>query len=161
VPAESIQVLIHPQSIVHSMVEFSDGSVLAQLGVPDMRIPIAYALGFPGRLELDLEPLDLTQLRQGMTFEEPDPERFPCLKLAYQAIHSGGTYPAVLNGANEVAVEAFLRGRIGFLAIPEVIHHALDHHQAGGELELENLLEVDRQARRAAEAAVTEKATTR
>jgi 1-deoxy-D-xylulose-5-phosphate reductoisomerase len=126
-PPERLAVHIHPQSIVHSMVEYIDGAVIAQLGIPDMRTPIAYALSYPERLPLDLPPLDLCALKT-LTFEEPDLEKFPCLALAYRALALDGTAPAVLNAANEIAVEAFLTGRISFLDIAEVLQKVLDRH---------------------------------
>jgi 1-deoxy-D-xylulose-5-phosphate reductoisomerase len=126
-PPERLAVHIHPQSIVHSMVEYIDGAVIAQLGIPDMRTPIAYALSYPERLPLDLPPLDLCALKT-LTFEEPDLEKFPCLALAYRALALAGTAPAVLNAANEIAVEAFLTGRISFLDIAEVLQKVLDRH---------------------------------
>jgi len=124
---DKIDVHIHPQSIVHSMVEYVDGSVVAQLGIPDMRTPIAYALSYPQRLPLDLPALDLCAIGQ-LTFKAPDTARFPCLGLAYDALAAGGAAPAVLNAANEIAVEAFLNGKIAFLDIPRVISMALDEH---------------------------------
>jgi 1-deoxy-D-xylulose-5-phosphate reductoisomerase len=125
VPASAIDVVIHPQSIVHSMVEFKDGSVLAQLGVTDMRLPIQYAFSYPDRWAAPLPPLDL--LRAGtLEFAAPDRERFPCLDLAYRALEHGGAWPIVLNAANELAVEAFLDRRIGFCQIPSAIARALD-----------------------------------
>jgi 1-deoxy-D-xylulose-5-phosphate reductoisomerase len=125
VPASAIDVVIHPQSIVHSMVEFRDGSVLAQLGVTDMRLPIQYAFSYPDRWAAPLPPLDL--LRAGtLEFAAPDRERFPCLDLAYRALEHGGAWPIVLNAANELAVEAFLDRRIGFCQIPSAIARALD-----------------------------------
>ncbi|ABA89156.1 1-deoxy-D-xylulose-5-phosphate reductoisomerase [Syntrophotalea carbinolica DSM 2380] len=124
VPAERIAVHIHPQSIVHSLVEYVDGAVIAQLGIPDMKTPIAYALSHPTRLPLDLPPLDLCSMRN-LTFDEPDLERFPCLALAYEALAMGGTAPAVLNAANEIAVDAFLNEEIAFLDIARVIRAAL------------------------------------
>ncbi|RME33353.1 MAG: 1-deoxy-D-xylulose-5-phosphate reductoisomerase, partial [Deltaproteobacteria bacterium] len=145
-PADQIAVHIHPQSIVHSMVEYLDGSVIAQMGVPDMKVPIAYAIAYPERLELPLEPLDLCRLGQ-LTFEQPDPQRFPCLELAYRALRSGGTAPAVLNAANEVAVDAFLEQRIGFMDIPEVIAAVLDRHKVGDCTDVEQALEADRWGR--------------
>jgi 1-deoxy-D-xylulose-5-phosphate reductoisomerase len=124
-PPEKIAVHIHPESIVHSMVEYIDGAVIAQLGIPDMKTPIALALSWPERLGLDLPPLDLCRLGR-LHFLEPDNNRFPCLALAYRALCSGGTAPAALNAANEVAVEAFLDHRLGFSAIPRVIAAVLD-----------------------------------
>ncbi len=125
IPAERIDVMVHPQSIIHSMVEFTDGSVKAQLGVPDMKIPIHYALTAPERIAATYDRLTLERMRT-LTFEVPDTEAFPCLRLAYESLAAGGTAPAVLNGANEVAVAAFLAGRIGFLDIPAVIARTLD-----------------------------------
>jgi len=124
-PPEHIDVHIHPQSIVHSMVEYIDGAVLAQLGVPDMKAPIAYAMAWPERLPLELEPLNLCKL-SGLTFYPPDHERFPCLYLAYQAMRAGGGAPVVMNAANEIAVEAFLREHIGFMDIPCLIEEVLE-----------------------------------
>jgi 1-deoxy-D-xylulose-5-phosphate reductoisomerase len=124
VAPERIEVLIHSQSIIHSLVEFIDGSVIAQLSNPDMRVPIAHALGYPERIESGAVPLDLAAIG-ALSFERPDPQRFPCLGLAYAALREGGTAPAVLNAANEVAVAAFLDGKLRFTAIPQVIEHAL------------------------------------
>jgi 1-deoxy-D-xylulose-5-phosphate reductoisomerase len=126
-PAEKIAVHIHPQSIVHSMVEYEDGSVIAQMGVPDMKAPIAYALSYPERLPLPLPPLDLCRIGQ-LTFTEPDVSRFACLELAYAALRAGGTVPAVLNAANEIAVQAFLDGKIAFLGIADVIRRTVARH---------------------------------
>jgi 1-deoxy-D-xylulose-5-phosphate reductoisomerase len=126
-PGEQIAVHIHPQSIVHSMVEYVDGAVMAQLGIPDMKTPIAYALSYPDRLPLDQPPLDLCAL-QTLSFAEPDLDKFPCLALAYRALATGGTAPAVLNAANEVAVDAFLHEQIAFLDIATIINEVLDRH---------------------------------
>ncbi len=126
-PVSQIEVFIHPQSIIHSLVEFVDGSVLAQLGWPDMRLPIAYALTYPRRLPLLSEPLDLGKVSQ-LTFERPDFERFPSLRLGYEAAETGGTMPAVLNAANEVAVGAFLENRLPFLGIPQVVEETMEAH---------------------------------
>ncbi len=145
-PAEQIAVHIHPQSIVHSMVEYKDGAVIAQLGIPDMKTPIAYALSYPERLPLDLPPLDLCRLGM-LSFESPDHERFACLNLAYEALRRGGTAPAVLNAANEVAVEAFLDGQIAFLDIPELIRVTLENHQATPLEHIDQVLRADRWAR--------------
>jgi 1-deoxy-D-xylulose-5-phosphate reductoisomerase len=123
-PLESIEIVVHPQSVVHSMVEYRDGSVMAQLGAPDMRTPIACALAWPDRIESGAEPLDFTTLG-GLEFGPVDPVRFPCVALAAEAIRRGGTAPAALNAANEVAVEAFLDGRLGFTGIPAVIESVL------------------------------------
>jgi len=149
VPAERIEVLIHSQSVVHSLVEFADGSVLAQLSNPDMRVPIAHALGFPERIESGAAPLDLAALGQ-LSFERPDAQRFPCLGLAYAALREGGTAPAVLNAANEVAVGAFLEGKLPYTAIAQVIERALRQAPAMQADTLETVLEADRGARRAA-----------
>ena len=123
--ADKIQVVIHPQSVIHSMVEYVDGSVLAQLGNPDMRTPIAYALGFPERIDAGVSSLDLFKIAH-LDFEAPDTVRFPCLGLAYQALRQGGTAPATLNAANEVAVDAFLDERIPFKLIPAMIESVLE-----------------------------------
>ncbi len=121
---ERIEVVIHPQSIVHSLVEYIDGSVIAQLSNPDMRVPIAHALGYPERIDSGARPLDLTTMRN-LSFERPDEQRFPCLRLAYAALRAGGTAPAVLNAANEIAVEAFLGGRLPFTGIASIIAETL------------------------------------
>jgi 1-deoxy-D-xylulose-5-phosphate reductoisomerase len=154
VPPERIEVVIHSQSIVHSLVEFADGSVIAQLSNPDMRVPIAHALGFPERIESGATPLDLAAIGQ-LSFERPDAERFPCLGLAYSALREAGTAPAVLNAANEVAVAAFLDGKLRYTAIPEVIAHALERVRATPADALETVLEADRAARSAAAEGVT------
>jgi len=145
-PAEQIHVLLHPQSIVHSLVEFVDGSVLAQMGVPDMRGPIAYALAYPDRLEGASPRLDLRTVGP-LTFQEPDRERFPCLDLAYEALRMGGSMPAALNAANEVAVEAFLHERIGFMDIPRVVEAIMTRHRCTPIASLDHVLSVDRWAR--------------
>lgn len=145
-PAEKIDVHIHPESIVHSMVEYVDGAVIAQLGIPDMKTPIALALSWPERLHLDLPSLDLCRLGR-LHFSEPDTERFPCLALAYRALRSGGTAPAVLNAANEVAVEAFLDHRLPFTAIPRLIAAVLDAHAAVPADSLAAVLAADAEAR--------------
>jgi 1-deoxy-D-xylulose-5-phosphate reductoisomerase len=149
VPAEAIEVVIHPQSIVHSLVEYVDGSVIAQMSNPDMRVPIAHALGFPDRIDSGAAFLDLTRVKN-LSFEPPDPDRFPCLRLAYAALGAGGTAPAALNAANEVAVAAFLEGRLRYTAIPYVIEHALARNDTVRADSLEAVLESDRAARRAA-----------
>ena len=148
--AEAIDVVVHPQSIIHSLVEFRDGSVLAQLGIPDMRIPIAYALSYPERIALGLKSLQLAQCGN-LEFLEPDHSCFPALNLAFSALHSGGVLPAVLNAANEVAVEAFLQGRLTFTAIVETVARTLEIVQTGSEDRLEDILAADAQARREAE----------
>jgi 1-deoxy-D-xylulose-5-phosphate reductoisomerase len=145
-PIDRIRVVLHPQSILHSLVEYQDGSMLAQLGNPDMRIPISHALGWPARIESGAQPLDLPAIGM-LQFEHPDPHRFPCLALAEQAWRTGGTAPAILNAANEVAVQAFLECRLSFTSIPHVIEHALEHcvvHEAGM---LQTILEDDALAR--------------
>jgi 1-deoxy-D-xylulose-5-phosphate reductoisomerase len=158
VPFERIDVVVHPQSIIHSMVEFVDRSVLAQLGMPDMGIPILYALTYPDRLPCPAPPLDLVALGS-LTFEAPDEEAFPCLALARQAGQAGGAAPLVLNAANEVAVAAFLDGRCGFLDIPRLIGDALDGHAGAGVDDLGACLALDGDVRRSTEAAVGAPAT--
>jgi 1-deoxy-D-xylulose-5-phosphate reductoisomerase len=144
---DRIDVTIHPQSIVHSMVEYIDGSIIAQLGVPDMRGPIGYALAYPGRLPTDELALDLRS-QKPLTFDEPDTEAFPCLGLAYRALRAGGTASAVLSGANEIAVEAFLREEITFTGIARLCEETLDSHTAAPLNNLETALEADRWARK-------------
>ncbi|MEE4608162.1 MAG: 1-deoxy-D-xylulose-5-phosphate reductoisomerase [Desulfobacteraceae bacterium] len=144
---ERIEVLVHPQSIIHSMVAFVDGSVMAQMGVPDMRTAIAYALSYPERLPL-AQPLPDWTGGGPLSFEAPDLEKFPCLRLAFEACRAGGTFPAVLNAANEAAVEAFLHQRIGFTEIPRRVAEALEAHRAPGEADLAAILEADGWARR-------------
>lgn len=153
IPAERIEVLIHPQSVVHSLVEYVDGSVIAQLSNPDMRIPIAHALAYPERIESGVAPLDLGGLGQ-LSFEPPDTRRFPCLQLAYRALRAGGTAPTLLNAANELAVEAFLAGRLRFTSIAAVIEEVLAQVPAEDIRDLEALIAADALARRAASAAV-------
>ena len=149
VDPDRIQVVVHPQSIVHSAVEYWDGSVLAQMGNPDMRIPISYAFSWPERLENDFKPLDL--FAEGtLTFERSDPEVFKTLRLARQACSQGGTYPAALNGANEVLVQMFLEKKIGFTDIQDTIEKVLEVHKPENHLTLEGILEADRKAREAA-----------
>lgn len=149
-PAERIAVVIHPQSIVHSMVEFTDGSVKAQLAPPDMRLVIAYALRGETRLPLDVPGLAWEALT--LTFERPDPARYPCLDYAYDALAAGGTMPAVLNAANEVAVEQFLAGRIGFLDIAAAVRRTMDAHRSAGVVTVEEILAADAWARTQAQA---------
>jgi 1-deoxy-D-xylulose-5-phosphate reductoisomerase len=144
--AERIEVVIHPESIVHSLVEYVDGSVIAQMGNPDMRTPIAYALGFPERIEAGVAFLDLAQIG-ALRFERPDPMRFPCLMLAYAALRAGGSAPAVLNAANEVAVERFLAGRLGFSRIPALIEAVLERTALTAVHTLDDVLAADRNAR--------------
>jgi 1-deoxy-D-xylulose-5-phosphate reductoisomerase len=152
-PAERIEVVIHPQSVVHSLVEYIDGSVIAQLSNPDMRVPIAHALAYPERIESGVAPLDLGGLGQ-LSFEPPDTRRFPCLQLAYRALDAGGTAPTLLNAANELAVEAFLAGRLRFTSIAAVIEDVLAKVPAGNVEGLEALLGADALGRRAARAAI-------
>jgi len=150
---ERIEVVVHPQSVIHSLVEYVDGSVLAQLGNPDMRTPIAHALAYPERIDAGVSSLDLFKVAQ-MTFERPDMERFPCLRLAYEALRAGGNAPAVLNAANEVAVAAFLAGRLPFLGIAGVIADTLAAVRPGPANELAAVLDADAEARVVAEAAL-------
>ncbi|MGA9174374.1 MAG: 1-deoxy-D-xylulose-5-phosphate reductoisomerase [Thermoactinomyces sp.] len=145
-PYEKIDVIIHPQSIIHSMVEFQDGAVMAQLGTPDMRVPIQYALSYPNRLPLETERLDFVALSR-LDFRAPDFERFPCLKMAYEAGKTGGTMPTVLNAANEVAVASFLAGECPFLVIEELVERALSAHEVVPDPTLEEIMEADRWAR--------------
>jgi len=147
--ADQIDVVVHPQSIIHSMVEYNDGSVLAQLGNPDMRTPIAYGLGFPNRLESGVSSLDLVKIGR-LDFLPPDFERFPCLRLAYDALRAGGTAPAILNAVNEIAVEAFLADRIGFMDIPSMIASVLATSVIEEVVSIEQLTKVDTEARQAA-----------
>jgi 1-deoxy-D-xylulose-5-phosphate reductoisomerase len=145
-PLESIQVVVHPQSVIHSMVEYRDGSVVAQLGAPDMRTPIACALSWPERIESGVEPLDFTSLG-ALEFGRVDAARFPCVRLAVEAIRHGGTAPAALNAANEVAVEAFLGGRLGFTQIAQVIESVLGEVDSGPLDTLEKVYAADVEAR--------------
>ena len=150
-PPEKLEVVIHPQSVIHSMVRYRDGSVLAQLGNPDMRTPIAYCLGLPERIDSGVGELDFGAL-SALTFQKPDFDRFPCLKLAYQAMNAGGVAPCVLNAANEVAVAAFLDKRIKFTDIAQVVAHCLAQDFSDGHHDIESLLAQDAQTRRQAEA---------
>jgi len=147
-PVSKIQVLIHPQSVMHSAVEFRDGSVLAQLSRPDMKLPIQYALTWPERVKSLVPPVDFYKLRS-LEFFEPDFRRFPCLALAYEAGKLGGSYPAVLNAANEVAVERFMNGGALFTDIPGIVEGTLALHHSGGsrQLTLAEVVEVDQWAR--------------
>lgn len=146
VKADRIRVVVHPESIVHSLVEYIDGSVVAQLGIPDMRIPIGYALSYPERLHLGLSRLSLSQCGN-LSFEKPDYNRFPALKMAFDALEEGGVKPAVLNAANEVAVAAFLDERIGFTDITATVAAALSAVEPGDDQDLEAILDADRRAR--------------
>ena len=146
---DQIEVVVHPQSIVHSMVAYRDGSVLAQMGTPDMRTPIAYALAWPRRIEAGVERLNLAQMND-LSFEKPDLARFPCLGLAFQAMRSGASAPVTLNAANEVAVDAFLNGRIGFEGIARLVGDVMERTAVSGVQNLDDVLEHDRQARQTA-----------
>ena len=145
-PAEKIGIVVHPQSIIHSMVEYIDGCVIAQLGAPDMRAPIAYALSWPERCESGIQKLDLARIGT-LTFEEPDMERFPALRLAFDALKAGRTYPAVLNAANEIAVAAFLDKKIRFIEIAEMVDKTMQVHSPYTPVELDDYLQADRWAR--------------
>ena len=148
--SQRIDVLIHPQSIVHSMVEFNDRSCIAQLSIPDMKGPISYALSYPERLDDVISGLDLDRI-ESLTFKKPDNKCFPCLSYAYTAIEAGGTMPSVLNAANEVAVNAFLKGIIRFTEIPVIIRKTMAHHTVMPDTELDVVMEADRWARKKAE----------
>jgi 1-deoxy-D-xylulose-5-phosphate reductoisomerase len=152
--ADRFEIVIHPQSVVHSLVEYVDGSVLAQLGAPDMRIPIAYTLAWPERMATPCQRLDLVRIGT-LSFEAPDLERFPALGLARAALEAGGARPAVLNAANEIAVAAFLAGRIGFLEIASIAAESLDRYEPCAPTSIDEVLEIDGEARSAAEAIVT------
>ena len=149
-PVEKIEVHIHPQSIIHSMVEYIDGSVIAQLGMPDMRIPIAYALAHPKRLKLDLPTLDFFSV-QTLTFQEPDLSRYPCLDLAFGACKAGGSMPVVLNASNEVAVQAFLDKRLPFIGIARLVDKVMQEHELTPAADLEAIMAADTWARTRAE----------
>ena len=149
---DDIDVVVHPQSIVHSLVEYNDHSTLAELGMPDMKVPIQYVLTYPERKNNNLEPLNLAQIGE-LTFEEPQTDLFPCLKYAYQAGKKGGTMPAVLNAANEVAVAKFLDGKLKFVQIPKVIAAVMEQHQVIADPTLEDIMQADKWARESAEKA--------
>ncbi|WP_108669659.1 1-deoxy-D-xylulose-5-phosphate reductoisomerase [Peribacillus acanthi] len=146
IPYEKIQVLLHKESIIHSMVQFHDSSVMAQLGTPDMRVPIQYALSYPDRIPHEAKRLDLSEIAK-LHFNSMNFERYPCLRYAYEAGKTGGTLPTVLNAANEVAVEHFLNGKILFLEIEELIERTMESHQTIFQPDLETILEVDKEAR--------------
>ena len=148
-PPEKIEVMIHPQSVIHSMVEYIDGSTMAQLGNPDMRTPIAHALAYPERIDAGVKPLDLFDVAQ-LTFERPDRRCFPCLDLAYAALRSGGTTSTILNAANEVAVEAFLNLKIPFMRIPEIIETTLEKVTSAAADSVASVLDADYRARQTA-----------
>src|SRR5213080_1588092 len=153
--ADQIEIVVHPESIVHSMIELVDGSVIAQMGVTDMRHAIQYALTFPERCESELPPLKLTEL-SSLHFEEPDLERFPCISLAYRALRTGGTLPAAMNAANEEAVQAFIEERISFPDIAAVIKRVMDSHRASDVKDLQAVVDADLSARAAAQLAIAE-----
>ena len=154
-PPERIDVLIHPQSVIHSMVEYADGAVIAQLGTPDMRLPILYAMSWPERLPTGGQRLDFARMR-ALTFEEPDPDRFPGLGLAYEALRAGGTMGAILNGANEVAVDAFLHDRIRFGHIAQLVEETMQAVPVCSHPSLEQVFESDRLARAKARELLTD-----
>lgn len=153
IPESRIEVMVHRESIIHSLVEYEDRSMIAQLGLPDMRTPISYAMMYPERLPLDLPSLDLTEIGT-LSFCKPDHDRFPCLNLGYESLRTGGTMPATMNAANEIAVDAFLNGGIRFTEIAEVIRHTMDAHTPKAVSSLEDALEADRWAREKAESLV-------
>ncbi|MBL7055852.1 1-deoxy-D-xylulose-5-phosphate reductoisomerase, partial [Candidatus Woesearchaeota archaeon] len=143
---DSIDVVVHPQSIIHSLVEFKDKSVIAQLGNPSMKLPIQYALSYPKRLNLEMKKLNLAEIKN-LTFEEPDLERFSCLKYAYEAGKISGSMPCVMNAANEIAVPAFLDGKIGFLDIPKIIRKTMDNHNTIKKPDINRILDADKKTR--------------
>jgi len=143
---DNIQVVVHPESIIHSMVSYADGSVIAQMGRPDMRTPIAHALAWPERIESGVQPLDFMQV-SGLHFEQPDTERFPLLRLAFEAQREGGTAPAVLNAANEIAVDAFLSGDVAFLQLNQVVEETLNRVKISPASDLGTIIEADKAAR--------------
>jgi len=147
IPAEKIDIMVHPQSLMHSMVEFVDGSVVGQLGTADMRQPIQYALTYPERLSSPVPPLDWNLVSR-LDFMQPDRRKFPCISLAYRAIEAGGTAPAVLNAADEIAVEAFLNRKISFSDIPKLIAGTLEAHKPNKADRLETIIEADTWARK-------------
>ncbi len=159
-PSDTVEVVIHPQSVIHSMVAYADGSVLAQMGNPDMRTPIAHAMAWPERIDAGVTPLNPFEVAR-LDFEPPDPRRFPCLRLARAALDAGGTATATLNAANEEAVEAFLDERIPFLAIPAVIEHCLEHLPGEPAESLEQILAVDAQSRAIAREFIAARGTRR
>lgn len=146
VPGEKIEVVVHPQSIIHSMVEYVDHSIIAQLGVPDMRVPISYAFTYPERMANNISSIDFFEMGD-LTFERPNLSVFPCLGLAYEALKAGGSYPVVLNAANEVLVQQFLDNRICFIDIQNTLERVLQHHKVVYHLELEEILEIDQKIR--------------
>jgi 1-deoxy-D-xylulose-5-phosphate reductoisomerase len=155
-PSERIEILIHPQSVIHSLVEYVDGSVLAQLGSPDMRIPIAYALAWPDRMPTPAQRLDLAAISR-LDFGEPDTGRFPALRLAREALEAGGSAPAVLNAANEVAVATFLDGKIAFPDISRLVEAALQENDSRAPQSIEDVFEIDRKVRSEVTAMIEER----
>ncbi|ABN52231.1 MAG TPA: 1-deoxy-D-xylulose-5-phosphate reductoisomerase [Hungateiclostridium thermocellum] len=150
IPQDDIEVLVHPQSIIHSMVEYKDGSIIAQLGSPDMRLPIQFALTYPDRKQNNFSKLDIVKIGS-LTFEAPDLEAFPCLGLAFEALRAGGTMPAVLNAANEKAVGLFLQEKIRFLDIPEIIEKVMGRHSVKPDPDIDDIIDVDLWARKIVE----------
>lgn len=146
VDVDKIEVIIHPQSIIHSMVEYKDSAIMAQLGTPDMKVPIQYALAYPNRIKNDFEKLDLLKYNN-LTFKKPDYELFPCLKYAFDAIKIGGTMPCVLNASNEIAVEYFLKEKIKFTDIPKIVYKTMEEHKNKLNYSLEDVLQADKFAR--------------
>jgi len=146
-PGEKIEIAVHPQSIVHSMVEYKDNSIMAQMGIPDMRIPISYAFSYPDRIEMKTKGLDIFAEAASLTFEKLDPTVFKCVAYAYEALKRGGSYPVVLNGANEVLVGLFLEEKIGFIDIQNLIGEVLEQHAPIQDLCIEHILEIDKEAR--------------
>jgi 1-deoxy-D-xylulose-5-phosphate reductoisomerase len=153
IPESRIEVLVHRESIIHSLVEYADRSMIAQLGLPDMRTPISYAMHYPERMPLELPSLELAEIGK-LTFFNPDHERFPCLRLGYESLRIGGTMPATMNAANEIAVEAFLQGGIRFLDIPDIIRSTMEAHAPKSIESVAHALEADRWAREKAESLV-------
>ena len=156
-PSSQLDVVVHPQSIIHSMVEFVDGSILAQLGSADMRVPIAHTLAFPDRMESPAERLDFAAIGR-LDFESPDPERFPALRLAREALEAGGSAPVVLNAANEIAVEAFLGGRLDFIGIASLVEEVMAHSTALPPRSIADVIDIDREARHSARHLMSERA---
>ena len=153
---DRIEVVVHPQSVVHSMVEMTDGATIAQLSLPDMKLPIAYALAYPERVATPFGRIDWTELAR-LDFEPPDHEAFPCLGLAYEAGQAGELAPATLNAANEVAVAAFLEGEIPWISIPDVLKAVLDRHDGGPADSVDAVIDADRRGRGAARAVIEER----
>jgi 1-deoxy-D-xylulose-5-phosphate reductoisomerase len=153
IATDRIEIILHRQSIIHSLVEYVDGSMLAQLGPADMRVPIAHTLAWPDRMETPVEPLDLAKIGR-LDFSAPDPERFPALRLAREVLDAGGARPAILNAANEIAVAAFLARHIGFLDIAAIVEQTLDRYDPPAPQRIEDVIAIDREARSHADAAM-------